>query len=175
MELSRPSYGEVSSTPDYVVAKINMKNIEKLKVSSSLFREQTQRDVSPSYTGAPSFFNHSEAAKKARQVVTNFTTSYLSQYSQPHSPTGEQVSLSGIGDSDHLRTLQKRIVSKQVNQEQRKQILNNKERREQEDQIALKVEKALIRDITREEDTKQFIRAQNKRFNYLKTKEAMSA
>lgn len=41
MELSRPSYGEVSSTPDYVVAKINMKNIEKLKVSSSLFREQT--------------------------------------------------------------------------------------------------------------------------------------
>lgn len=65
-----------------------------------------------SYTEGPSFFNHAEASKKARQVVNSFTESYLSQYSQPLSPC--QLSLSGLGDTDHLRTLQQRIVSKQV-------------------------------------------------------------
>jgi len=39
----------------------------------------------------------------------------------------------------------------------------------------LKVDKAHLRDIAREEAVKQMIRSQNKRYSYLKTKEAMSA
>jgi hypothetical protein len=71
----------------HVAEKFKKQSIDKLNVASSLFRETTKREMPISYTEGPSFFNHAEATKKARQVVTSFTESYLSQYSQPLSPS----------------------------------------------------------------------------------------
>jgi hypothetical protein len=81
--------------------------MNKLNVASSIFREKSHREMPTCYIDAPSFFNQNEASKKAKQVVTSFTESYLSQYCSPAIvSTGDtQVSLNGIGDSDDLRTL----------------------------------------------------------------------
>jgi hypothetical protein len=63
------------------------------------------------------------------------------------------VSLNGIGETDQLRKLQQRILSKEVIKEQKLQIETNRDKRNQEKKINLRIERAHIRDVAREEAT----------------------
>lgn len=63
------------------------------------------------------------------------------------------MSLNGIGETDQLRKLQQRILSKEVIKEQKLQIESNRDKRNQEKKINLRIERAHIRDVAREEAT----------------------
>lgn len=108
----------VSEIPDHIV-KITKRNEEKqLAVSSKAVTDQSAKKQMPeSYTAAPTFLNANKkvesASERAKEMILNFTNSFLSQYSNPNDtiPHGSVVKL---GIHDLMRTQAKTKPKKEV-------------------------------------------------------------
>ena len=128
-----------------------------------------ERYMPHEYTQAPSFFNNVEASQKAKSIVSDFTQSYLGQYSDK--PLG---GVNDIVEDDFQRTNLNKKLKERTRDTNMKLSEQTRARKANELTLTQQLERQLLQNDRNEEYLKSLLKTKDKRLKFLQTKKAMA-